>query len=326
MDLPSDRSAVEGWADASCHDPPAHARQMVGGVSFPKDALSWMMAARPRTLALSITPVCVGTAVTYAMAVPIRWPAVFAALLGSTFIQIGTNLHNDASDSEKGGDGPDRIGPMRVTSSGLLSIAAVKRGAILSFAGAALFGLYLVAVGGWPILLLGLTSIGVGWAYTGGPRPIAYTPFGELVVIAFFGMGAVCGTYWLSARGLSAVAAEAGLMIGVLTGAVLLVNNHRDVAEDRRVGRRTLAIVAGAHLTAAIYATLVLSPFALLPLLRFATSHGLAWLPLMALPAAVALARDFTNEPSGRGLNLILFRTVQLQVLFSALLCVGLIA
>jgi len=327
MDLPADQSAVvEGWADASCYDPPAQARQKVGVVHFPKDAMSWIMAARPRTLALSMTPVCVGTALAYATAVQIRWPAVFAALLGSILIQIGTNLHNDASDSEKGGDGPDRIGPMRVTSSGLLSVVTVKRGAILLFAGAALIGLYLVAVGGWPILLLGLASIGAGWAYTGGPRPIAYTPFGELVVVAFFGLGAVCGTYWLSAASLSVAAAEAGLMLGVIAAAILLVNNHRDVAEDRRVGRRTLAIVAGPHLTVAIYATLVLSPFALLPLLRSATTHGLVWLPLAALPAAVALARDLANEPSGRGLNVILFRTVQLQVLFTALLCVGLIA
>jgi 1,4-dihydroxy-2-naphthoate octaprenyltransferase len=324
--LPADRSAVEGWADKNCGDPPAQACQMFGAVCFSKEALSWMMATRPRTLALSITPVCVGTAVAYATAAPIRWPAVFAALLGSMLIQIGTNLHNDATDSEKGGDGPDRIGPMRVTSSGLLSISAVKCGVALSFAAAASIGLYLVAVGGWPILLLGLASIAAGWAYTGGPRPIAYTPFGELVVVAFFGLGAVCGTYWLSAASLGNTAAEAGLMLGLLSGAVLLVNNHRDATEDRRVGRRTLAILAGPQLTVAIYAALVLSPFALLPLLHLAISHGFVWLPLLALPAAVVLARDFANEPRGPGFNLILIRTVQLQVLFSALLCIGLIA
>jgi 1,4-dihydroxy-2-naphthoate octaprenyltransferase len=298
---------------------------MFGAAFSPNAALSWMIAARPRTLALSATPVCVGTAVAYAMAVPIRWPAVFAALVGSMLIQIGTNLHNDAADSEKGGDGPDRIGPLRVTSSGLLSIAAVKYGAAISFAAAAFIGLYLVAVGGWPILLLGLVSIGAGWAYTGGPWPIAYTPFGEVVVIAFFGFGAVCGTYWLSAASLGAAAAQAGLMLGLLSGAVLLVNNHRDATEDRRVGRRTLAILAGPHATAAIYAALVLSPFALLPFLQFAIAHGFVWLALLASPVALALIRDFVNEPRGPGFNLILIRTVQLQVLFSALLCAGLV-
>jgi 1,4-dihydroxy-2-naphthoate octaprenyltransferase len=250
---------------------------------------------------------------------------VFAALIGSMLIQIGTNLHNDAADSEKGGDGPDRVGPMRVTSSGLLSITAVKSGAALSFAAAALVGCYLVSVGGVPILLLGLASVGAGWAYTGGPRPIAYTPFGELVVITFFGVGAVCGTYWLSGARLSTAAAEAGLMLGLLSGAVLLVNNHRDAAEDRRTGRRTLAILAGPHLTATIYAALVLSPFALLLFLLRVISQGFVWLPLLALPVAIALVRDFTREPRGPGFNLILIRTVRLQVLFSALLCVGLV-
>lgn len=320
LGLPANRSAV------NCNDRPAGARQKVGVIPFSREALSWIIAARPRTLALSVTPVCVGTAVIYATAVPIRWLAVFAALLGSMLIQIGTNLHNDAADSERGGDGPDRVGPMRVTSAGLLPIAAVKCGAALSFATAALIGLYLVAVGGWPILLLGLASIGAGWAYTGGPRPIAYTPFGELVVVAFFGVGAVCGTYWLSAATLGIGAAEAGLMLGLPAGAVLLANNHRDATEDRRVGRKTLAIFAGPRLTAVIYAALLLAPFALLPLLHLAVSHGFVWLPLLALPSAVGLARDFANEPCGPGFNLILIRTVQLQVLFSVLLCIGLIA
>ena len=325
MDLPADRRVIEGWSSTSRIDWPGREREAFATLHLRNSLVSWIVAARPRTLALSITPVCVGTAITYATAAPIRWPAVLGALLGSVLVQIGTNLHNDAADSEKGGDGPDRVGPMRVTSSGLLPIAAVKRGAALAFAATALIGVYLAAVGGWPILLLGLASIGAGWAYTGGTRPIAYTPFGELVVVAFFGLGAVGGTYWLSAATLRAAAVEAGLMLGVLAGAVLLVNNHRDAAEDLRVGRRTLAILAGPHWTAAIYATLVLSPFALLPLLASAVAHGAISLPLLVSPLALALARDFANEPRGRGFNLILVRTVQLQVLFSALLCVGLI-
>ena len=142
---------------------------------------SWLMAARPRTLSLSITPVAVGTALAWAVARHVHWPAVLAALVGSMCIQIGTNLHNDAVDSERGGDGPDRVGPPRVTALGLLDAASVKRGAAVCFGTAALMGLYLIAVGGWPILLLGVLSILAGWAYTGGPLPIAYTPLGELV-------------------------------------------------------------------------------------------------------------------------------------------------
>ena len=126
---------------------------------------SWIMAARPRTLSLSVTPVAVGAALAWAVAGRVHGPAVLA---GSMCIQLGTNLHNDAVDSERGGDGPDRVGPPRVTAAGLLSAPNVKRGAAVCFAAAALLGLYLVAVGGWPILLLGIFSIVAAWAYTGG--------------------------------------------------------------------------------------------------------------------------------------------------------------
>src|SRR6476620_7638177 len=138
----------------------------------------WIMAARPRTLSLSVTPVLVGTAMAWAAEGEVPWLPVLAALVSSVFIQLGTNIHNDAADFERGGDGPDRIGPPRVTSSGLLDAASVKRGAYACFAIAAMMGLPLVSVGGWPILLIGMLSIAAGWGYTGGPLPIAYTPLG----------------------------------------------------------------------------------------------------------------------------------------------------
>lgn len=286
---------------------------------------SWMMAARPRTLTLSLTPVAVGTALAWAAERAVHWPAVIAALVGSALIQVGTNLHNDAADSERGGDGPDRVGPPRVTASGLLSAAAVKRGALASFGGAALVGIYLIAVGGWPILVLGLLSILSGWAYTGGPRPIAYTPLGELFVIAFFGLGAVCGTYWLCAGRLDAVAIEGGMALGFFTAAVLLVNNQRDVEADARVGRQTLPIAAGAHVTNWIYAGLMLLPFAVLALIARDLPHAHVWTASIALPFVVALMYRFAREPPGRGFNRILVQTVQIQLLFSILLCVGLL-
>jgi 1,4-dihydroxy-2-naphthoate octaprenyltransferase len=286
---------------------------------------SWLMAARPRTLSLSITPVAVGAALAWATDELIHWPPVLAALIGSIFIQLGTNLHNDAADSERGGDGPDRIGPPRVTASGLLSAGSVKRGAAACFALVALIGLYLVVIGGRPILLLGVLSILSGWAYTGGPLPIAYTPLGELFVVAFFGIGAVCGTYWLSAGHLDAAVLAAGLALGLLTGAVLLVNNFRDVEADARVGRRTLAIVAGPQRTPWIYAGLILLPFALLPLIGRALPHGHVWPALVALPPAVALIYRFVREPRGHGFNRVLVWTVQIQLLFGLLLGAGLV-
>ncbi len=284
---------------------------------------SWILAARPRTLSLSTTPVIVGTALAWAVERQIRWPAVAAALLGSALIQLGTNLHNDAADSRRGGDGPDRVGPPRATASGLLDGTAVTRAACACFAAAALMGVYLIWIGGWPILLLGVLSILSGWAYTGGPLPIAYTPLGELFVIAFFGLAAVCGTYWLCTAHLVPAAVEAGLALGFITGAVLLVNNHRDADADARVGRRTLAIVAGPSLTNWIYAAMMLVPFVLLVPIGRALPGGTVWPALIPLPLVGLLIARFFQEPRGRGFNRILVQTVHVQALFSVLLSLG---
>lgn len=284
---------------------------------------SWLLAARPRTLGLSMTPVVVGTALAWAVERQLRWPAVAAALVGSMLIQLGTNLHNDAADSRRGGDGPDRVGPPRATASGLLDGAAVNRAACASLAAAALVGAYLIWVGGWPIFLLGVAAILSAWAYSGGPLPVAYTPFGELFVVAFFGLGAVCGTYWLCTGKLALVAIEAGLAVGLPSGAVLLVNNRRDAEADARVGRRTLAIMAGPVATTWIYAALVLVPFGLLLPLGEALPRGHVWPALIAVPLAGALIHRFGREPPGRGFNRILVQTVRLQSLFSLLLSLG---
>lgn len=287
-------------------------------------ASSWTKAARPRTLSLAVSPVLVGTSLVWAAE---RKTYVFASLVAafaSMCIQLGTNLHNDVADSELGGDGPERLGPLRVTTSGLLSARAVKCGAYLCFTMAAALGLYLVSVGGWPILLLGLLSILSGWTYTGGPMPIAYTPFGEAFVLAFFGVGAVCGTYWLVATKLTAAALTGGLAIGLFASAVLLVNNTRDVKDDARVGRRTFAIVAGRPNVNLAYAAMVLAPFVLLLPIGHWLPHGHIWPAFAAFPFAAILCYRFLCEPGGRGFNRLLVQTVQLQLLYSILLCVGL--
>ena len=295
--------------------------------SAPSLPSSWIMAARPRTLTISVTPVMVGAALSWAVERRVHWLPVLAALIGSVFIQLGTNIHNDAADFERGGDGPDRIGPPRVTASGLLSATAVNRGAIICFAIAALIGLYLVYVGGWPILLLGVLSIAAGWGYTGGPVPIAYTPLGELACVIFFGLGGVVGTYFLSggAGGFICPAIVAGLSIGSLVAAVLLVNNYRDVVSDTRVGRRTLPIVIGPALTVAVFAVLMLLPFSLLTLIGRSLPHGQVWPALIALPLALAVIWQFAREPGGPVFNRILVRTVQVEFAFSLLLSIGLL-
>jgi 1,4-dihydroxy-2-naphthoate polyprenyltransferase len=286
---------------------------------------TWIMAARVRTLSLSMTPVAVGAALAWAAEGQVRWLAIVVALVGSMSIQIGTNLHNDAVDSERGGDGPDRVGPPRVTAAGLLNGGSVKRGAAACFAVATLTGLYLAFVGGWPILLLGILSILSGWAYTGGPLPVAYTPLGELFVLAFFGVGAVCGTYWLCAGRLGYAAVVGGLAIGLFAAAVLMVNNHRDAAADARSGRKTLAIKIGPDVAVWVYAGLMLIPFAMLPLLGNSLPRGHVWPTLPALPPALALIYRFAREPPGRGFNRILAQTAQVQLMFGLLLCLGLV-
>jgi 1,4-dihydroxy-2-naphthoate octaprenyltransferase len=155
--------------------------------------------------------------------------------------------------------------------------------------------------------------------------PIAYTPLGELFVVIFFGLGAVCGVYWLNTGELNAVAIQTGLALGLLAGAVLLVNNHRDAEADARVGRRTLAIVAGPGLTAWIYAGLMLLPFALLRPIGEALPRGSVWPAFIALPVAIAMIYYFMREPRGRGFNRILVRTVLTQLFFGMLLALGLV-
>ena len=284
---------------------------------------AWIGAMRPRTLTMALAPVFAGAALAWRIEGRTQLAAALVAMLSAACIQIATNLFNDAKDFERGGDGPDRLGPVRAAASGLLAPEAIKRAAVVSFALAALGGLYLVAVGGWPILLLGLASIASGWAYTGGPRPISYSPFGEVFVIAFFGLGAVSGTYWLCAGALSLACVLAGGAVGLFAAGVLMVNNFRDAAADARVGRRTLAIVAGPTRARWLFAAMMLAPFALLaPLVRL-TQHAPLLLALGALPLALVQVRRLFVEAPGPGLNGLLARTAQTQAVFSLLLSVG---
>jgi 1,4-dihydroxy-2-naphthoate octaprenyltransferase len=284
---------------------------------------AWIGAMRPRTLTMALAPVFVGASLSWAVAGKINGLAAVVAMLGAACIQIATNLFNDARDFERGGDGPDRIGPLRAAASGQIEVAAIKRAAYAFFALAALGGLYLAAVGGWPILLLGILSIVSGWAYTGGPLPISYTPFGEIFVVAFFGLGAVCGTFWLCAGTMAPAPILAGLAVGGFAAGVLMVNNFRDAAADARVGRRTLAIAAGEQTSRWLFAAMMFGPFALLPFLVRQTPGHAIWLAAGALPWAFILVRRLFREKPGPGLNSLLVRTAQTQAIFSLLLCLG---
>jgi 1,4-dihydroxy-2-naphthoate octaprenyltransferase len=287
----------------------------------------WLAATRPRTLPLAAVPVLVGGALAWMDRGGLDLPVWGATLAAALLIQIGTNLHNDVADFERGVDHPKtRLGPPRATSQGWLSAAQVQRGAMASFGAAMGVGAYLVWVGGWPILLVGLCSMAAAWAYTGGPRPVAYTGLGEVFVFVFFGLVAVCGSYYLQTGGVAWSAVVAGAMIGSGAAAVLVVNNYRDLDNDRAVGKHTLAVRLGRRATQIEYGLLLLLPFLLLPLLRGGGGDG-RWLvlPLAMLPWAAYLLWRFITEPPGRVFNHLLDMTAQFQLGFGGLLCLALV-
>lgn len=287
----------------------------------------WLIAIRPKTLSIAVVPVLVGSTLAWLDSGQWHVGVMMATLLAAFCIQIGTNLHNDAADFERGADhSATRLGPKRATAEGWLSARAVHWGALLNFGLATALGLYLVWVGGWPILAVGLVSIAAGFGYTGGPRPVAYSGMGEGFVLIFFGLVAVAGSYYLQTGTLSAAAVLAGLMVGMPAAAVLVVNNYRDLDNDRSVGKNTLAVRIGRRATQVEYSLLLLLPFALLPLLTVLGVQGFGWLlPVLILPWAVQLVARFRRETPGPVFNHLLAATAQLQLGYGLLLCLGLL-
>src|SRR3954451_3069478 len=291
--------------------------------STPSPLRAWVMAARPPTLPAAVVPVLVGTAAVARLGFQ---PLAFAAaLLAAVLIQIGTNFANDYFDFHKGADTAERLGPVRVTQSGLLAPNTVRSAMVLVFGLAALVGLYLVFVGGWPILLIGLLSIAAGVLYTGGPYPLAYHGLGDLFVFMFFGLVAVCGTAYLHTNAVPNVAWFAALPVALIVTAIIVVNNLRDIDTDRLARKHTLAVLIGRRATRVEYLLLVAGAYLLLllgPLLGLTSTWAL--LPLLTLPIAVALIRTvFSAE--GRPLNRALAGTGRLHLLFGVLLTIGLL-
>lgn len=215
---------------------------------IPPDAPSrvsvWIMAARPKTLPAAAAPVLIGAGLGAFHDAFALLPAG-AALVGALLIQIATNLANDYYDFARGSDTGARVGPTRVTQAGLLRPEVVRRGMETTLAAAFVVGIYLVWVGGWPVVVIGLASLACAVAYTGGPYPLAYHGLGDLFVFVFFGLVAVAGTYWVQALELIPGALLAGAGVGALTTAILVVNNLRDIDTDRVAGKRTLAVRLG---------------------------------------------------------------------------------
>ena len=283
-------------------------------------------AVRPHTLPLSLSPILVGSVVGWAESDMIRFDISLAAALSAACMQIGANLQNDAADGLNGTDRPDRAGPPRVTALGWASPGQVLGAARACFGLAVFAGLYLVVVGGWPLVLLGLVAVGAAWAYSGGPRPIARGPLGEVVVLVFFGLVAVAGVAWLYAGALTVPMLVAGVAIGLPASAVLTINNLRDLAGDARAGRRTLAILLGSNGSVRAIAIMLL---AVAPILVALAGFGRPWsgallgLPAMALVPGIL--RALRPPVSAAAFNANLRRTTRFQLVLSLALCLGII-
>jgi 1,4-dihydroxy-2-naphthoate octaprenyltransferase len=282
----------------------------------------WWSAIRPRTLSLAAVPVIVGGALAHHDRVDLKLGIFLVTLAAALLIQAATNLLNDAEDAGRGNDGPDRLGPLRVTGAGLATPRAVRRGAAVLFALALIAGILLVMEGGWPILALGIAALLSGWAYSGGPVPLSHTPYGEAFVVSFFGIAAVVGTYYLQTGRGTPEAWITGLALGLHAAAVLIMNNIRDRDADVRAGRRTLAILLGRRHALAVYRGLMVLPFLLLGLALGIAGVGLAW---AALPVCAWLAWRVGTQAGGPAMNRQMALTAAAQLLLGGLLALNLL-
>jgi len=283
---------------------------------------AWGLAIRPRTLPAAAAGVVMGSALAWRDGF-FRMDAALACLFTALLLQIGSNLANDVFDFERGTDTPERLGPTRVTQAGLLTPSQVKFGMGVVFALAALLGLYLAWLGGWPIILIGIAAIISAIAYTGGPFPLGYYGLGDIFVFIFFGLASVAGTYYVQAGFVSSAAWWMTIPPGLIITAILVVNNLRDLENDRKGGKHTLAVMLGERFTKIEYLLCMLFAYLVLPL---AAWLGIvSWFSLLAwgsLPIAWRAAHAvFTQK--GRPLNSALAGTGQTAFVFSVLFWVG---
>jgi 1,4-dihydroxy-2-naphthoate octaprenyltransferase len=285
----------------------------------------WLMAARPRTLPAAVAPVLVGTSLA-GFAHQFHALRFIAALLGAIFIQVGTNLSNDYSDARRGADADDRLGPVRVTAGGLVPPSQVLVATYVSFGLAVLAGIYLIAVAGWLLLVIGVASIVAGVLYTGGPRPYGYEGLGELFVFLFFGVVAVTGSFFVQVKHLHWEAFALSVPVGLLAAAILIVNNIRDIDSDRRTSKRTLAVRLGRGRTRAMFIVTVYLAFLLAPVTWiFGPLKPWLLLPWLALPLAARLVAVVRTRTDGPSLNGALAQSGMLQLVFCVLLSAGLL-
>ena len=283
----------------------------------------WIMASRPKTLWAAVSPVIVGTAMAYADRGG-HWLAALAAFFGAVMIQIGTNFANDYYDFHKGSDSHDRLGPTRVTHAGLVTLPAMRRAIVSAFGLAFLAGIYLVYRGGWPVVIIGLSSILFGILYTGGPYPLGYNGLGDIFVLIFFGPVAVAGTYYVQALHITDIVILAGLAPGLFSVAILTVNNLRDIDSDQRAGKKTLPARFGRTFARSEYLFCVVVG-SLLPVLLVAldTSRVYGLMGCFTIFLAIPTIRTVLTDTSGSALNEALAGTGRILLVYSLLFSIG---
>ena len=277
----------------------------------------WVAGARPRTLPAAIAPVLVASA----LAGSAFNPATAAlALLVSLSLQIGVNYANDYSDGIRGTDN-DRIGPSRITAGGLAKPSQVKSAAFISFGVAAIAGLGLASTTSWWLIAVGAISIAAAWGYTGGKNPYGYMGLGEIFVFIFFGLVATVGSFYVQTEEITGQSILAGVIVGSLACAILVINNIRDRAKDKVVGKRTLAVRLGDKRSRNLYGVLVISPYVLTA--GFGTPW--TWLTLLTLPMTISILKALRSGIQGADLIALLGKTGKLQMLFCLALSLALI-
>lgn len=288
---------------------------------------AWAVAVRPRTLLVALSPVLVGATLGFVRSGGIDWLAAMLVLGCALLMQVITNMQNDVGYTVRGAEKTGtRTGLPRATANGWLSVRHVRAGIVVVALVATALGFTLVAYRGWPVLAIGVASLVAALAYMGGPRPIAYTPFGEATVFVFFGLVAVNGTDWVLTGSVGNVTALASVGIGAIAAAALAVNNHRDLAHDRLVGRRTFAVTFGFNVSTALYALLLALPFGLLPWMAIESRNPGLLAPLVLAPVAWQLFGRFRHCPPGTAFNDVLFRTFRLELWYAALMSAGALA
>ncbi|MFC1997113.1 1,4-dihydroxy-2-naphthoate polyprenyltransferase [Chloroflexota bacterium] len=292
--------------------------------SFSSRAKIWFLAIRPKTLPAAAAPVIVGASLAFVEG-GFRFDLALVCLLVALLLQIGSNLANDVFDFEKGADLGERYGPTRVTQAGMMTPGEVKYGMIVIFGLSAILGMYLILVGGWPILILGVAAILSAIAYTGGPFPFGYHGLGDLFVFIFFGLAAVAGTYYVQLLTISLPVWGMAIAMGLLTVAILVVNNLRDIESDRQVNKRTLAVRFGKQFARMEYIICVIGAY-IIPVALW----GAEKLPLLSLlifftiPISLRLIQNIIND-SDRELNKTLAGTGQLELIYALCFSIGLI-